>query len=319
MLAISYALLRDSKEDESLGAVFPDLKSELMSISTVVIRTPLSEVKLHREDETWVLPDRGNFPASFDKLSAIVNGLADAKYVERKTNKPENFEKLGLRDLADKDSQAILVQIYTETGKEFQILFGLAATSRKGHYVRAVDSNQAWMIGDELDIRTDISDWLEKKIIDIDSDRVQRVIHTVAGVALEVARNADDQDGDFEVVNLPDGAKLRYSTIANELGRSLANVYMIDVEKMDEYDWSPENTAHYYCKDGLLITVHSRQQDDAYFLMFEFEQQAGSPSDALAAAVSDFRKKTSPWVYSVSEFTYKEFNKTLDQLIEKPK
>ena len=77
------------------------------------------------------------------------------------------------------------------------------------------------------------------------------------------------------MLDLPADKKLKYETVANDLGRSLVNVRLKDVQKADGFDFSGGGEARYWCRNGLEISVLTKEKDGQYYLGFSVE--AGEP------------------------------------------
>jgi len=342
--------------DPLLGtAVFQDLRNTLSDVNQIEIVTRESELKLALFENVWVVKNRGDYPARFDKLSDLLDDLSQANYAEKKTSKPEFFDRLGLLDLDHEDSKVVKVKIMATAEEPLELLVGSAATNRKGQYFRFPGEQQTWMMSVELDVEIDAQDWLKPTIINIDSKRVGKVTQTSAlGKQLTVVHEGDEEE-DFDVMDLPMGKKLKYGTIANELGRSLVNVRLKDVIKADGFDFSGGGKAEYWCKDGLVVTVLTKERDGQYFLRFqvdeamvsadagvvsadadqvsdesglseaatESEESSGSDQESdqvsLAEEIDKLHNDLDPWVFEVTQFTFDDFSKTLDDLVEEEK
>lgn len=328
---------KDSADSLVGSAVFPDLKNMLDEVRQVDIVTRESEVSLALIDNLWVVKNRDDYPASFDMLSDLLDNLTEAKFAEKKTSKAEYFDRLGLRDLDQQDSQSIKVKIVTAAEESMQLLVGNAATNRDGQFFRFPGELQTWMMSTELDVETDAEDWLKPTILNIDSERVKKVTQTSAsGEKLTVVREGSEEEN-FDIVDLPAGKKLRYGTIANELGRSLVNVRLKDVKKIDGFDFDGGGKAEYWCKDGLVVNVLTKEMDGRYYLGFSVEagevgekkveeedsadgQELDSEQEpdqvTLAEEVTKLKKDLDAWVFEVTQFTFDDFTKTMDDLVE---
>ncbi|HJN50320.1 MAG: DUF4340 domain-containing protein [Pseudomonadales bacterium] len=329
--------------DPLLGTpVLPDLKNRLEEVREVDIVSREGDVMLALREDFWVVANRDDYPASFDKLSDLLDNLTEANIAERKTGKPEYFDRLGLRDLDHQESQAVRVKIVTGAEEPLELLVGKAATNREGQYFRFTAEQQAWLMSTQLDVEAKAEDWLKPTIINIESERVTKVTQTSAsGEQLTVVREGGEEEN-FEVVDLPAGKKLKYGTVANALGRSLVNVRLKDVKKADGFDLSGSGKAEYWCKDGLVIRVLAKEMDGQYYLNFAvdtdvIEEVAGEASDeqdsgedseselaseeesdqiSLPEEVATLKRDLDSWVFEVTQFTFEDFTKTLDDLVE---
>jgi|TARA_Y100000310_G_scaffold344219_2_gene455792 hypothetical protein len=332
--------------DPLLGTpVFPGLNDALGELRQVDIVTGKDEINLALLEDGWVVTNRDGYPASFDKLSSLLDNLTEADFAERKTSKPEYFDRLGLRDLDDQESEAVKLKIVTGGQEPRELLVGKAASSRSGQYFRFLGEQQAWLMNAQLDVETDAEEWLEPAIINIDSERVRKVTHTSAsGEQLTVVREGGEAEN-FEVVDLPADKKLKYGTVANALGRSLVNVRLKDVRKADGFDLSDSGKAEYWCKNGLVVSVLTKEMDGQYYLSFAVdageasevvandsdepdsneapasgsETDEGSNQPDLAEEVAGLKKDLDAWVFEVTQFTFDEFTKTLADMVEEEK
>lgn len=298
--------------DEAIGTpVFPGLKEKLSDVNEVRFRAANEMTTIARRNDRWVVVQKDDYPASFSKLSGFLGGLAEAKYAERKTARPENFDALGVTGIDNDSSKATWVSVHTNDGSTYDMLIGNEAGGRKGRYVRKPEEGQVWLV-DKITAPTgDPVKWIEPVVLSIDSDQVSQVIHRSADGRTFTVKRAGDE-GKFEVENLPAGAELKYSTIADTLARELVNVRATDVRARGEEPWQGVATATFDLKDGSQVVVHALADDDGDWLRFDLTS-AKKPSEAVSFVDT---ARIEGWEFKVADYTFGQFTQTMNDMIK---
>ena len=260
MLSVVFNLNDSGDDDEMTGRLlFPSLEERILSLESVKITADNETVNLDNKENTWVVRERKAYQADFQSLYPLIEGLAEARILERKTSRAENLVHLGLDD---QSVRHIELKSGTDT---FDLLVGDQPSGRKGRYVRFPDDNQAWLIDRELELKDSPAEWLQPVIIDIDSALVIGArVESPDGEQLEVVR--DEPSGDLKLVSLPSGKKLKYPGITNELGRALTNVRLKDIVIDETIDWQDAWKAEFTLSSGYRINVRTINLDDRYLL-----------------------------------------------------
>lgn len=213
---------------------------------------------LVREDERWVVAERGNFPADADKLRELVLALADAEAVEEKTSLPERYALLGVDDGPGSSGRTITM---SGDGFELGVILGNEAQS-KYRYARVVGESQSWLINANPDIPESTGDWLSSAVIDIDGPAVRAVTIEHADGELIAISKSSEEDTDFQVSDVPEGRELSYASVANGIGRVLNDLELDDVISKDELTDEPVATTTFELFDGGSVVVETFDIDD---------------------------------------------------------
>jgi len=298
--------------DEAIGTpLFPGLKEKLSDVNEVRFRAGNEMTTIARRDDVWVVVQKDDYPASFSKLSGFLGSLAEAKYAERKTARPENFDALGVTGIDNDSSKATWVSVHTNDGSTYETLIGNEAGGRKGRYVRKPEEDQVWLVDKITAATGDPVKWIEPVVLSIDSDQVSQVTHRSAdGGTLTVKRAGDE--GEFEVENLPAGAELKYGTIADTLAMELVNVRATDVRARGEEPWQGVATATFDLKDGSQVVVHGLAGDDGHWLRFDLTPSK-EPSEAVSFVDT---ARIEGWEFKVADYTFDQFTRTMDDMIK---
>lgn len=284
--------VQDSNESRESNRVFPEMTaglSELSSVTLVSLSEEGGEVTLNRPGKTWTVAQKSDYPANFEALSAFLVALSELEIAEVKTAKAVNHARLGVADIGD--SAAILVHL--EPG-DFELMIGNSGGSH-GSFIRFPGESQVYLTRQQITASVDPIDWLDPVLVNVDSAEVDKVsLATQSAQFLAAIRNADT--GNLELQNQPVDRELKYATIVDNLSRLLVNLRFIDVQPHDPALFNGTSLANITLISGEVIKVATMKQDDGYWLHMN-------------------REATNEWQYKISEYSFNEFNKTMDDML----
>ncbi|MBT4160877.1 MAG: DUF4340 domain-containing protein [Gammaproteobacteria bacterium] len=287
-------LLQLSSQDEMTESelLLPELESKLSAVKGVGIRSLEDDtgVTLRKKDGNWIIEEKSGYPADFESLSELLNRLAELGIAEIKTAKAEYHNKLGV----ESSGQSAGTLISIEGEETYELIVGNEATSR-GSFVRRPESDQVYLSDAEVDVSIEPMDYLDPVIVNVDSAEVQSITVTTSGSYLSAHRN--EESGEMVIQNLPDGAELKYSTVADGLARMLINLRFTDVEVLDPGRFSSSSVATVETTTGEIIRVETLKVEDKYWLHLN-------------------RVETANWQYEISEYTYNELNKSMEDMLK---
>jgi hypothetical protein len=325
--------------DESIGTlVFPQLKANLLDVSALELRGVGLTTTLVKRDDRWRVEEKGGYTADFDKLLGVLNGLAAATYVEKKTARPANFAQLGLEGIDAGDGKSALVTVRRGDQTE-SLLVGDESGAGQGFFVRRPDDNQVWLADKISRINTDPTVWINPMIINVDEARIIRASFTgVSGEHLTVTRDgpsdgAGEGEGEGEgekagwkVTDLPVDKELKYPTVADSVARTLINVRANDVRPREGEPWQAVATAVFGLDDGREILVAARVENDGRYWL-QFGLNPATAADSVEADSAD-RVGEAPagitvdaaafagWEFNVSEFVFGQFTRTMKDMVK---
>lgn len=346
----------EGSADELGETLFPSVKEQLNEITEVRVTKGEDAFTVKREDGKWVMADKGGYPAKAESVKEVISGLAFLKPVEPKTSNPKLYDKLGVEE-PTADNEATLVELRDASGSKIAgVILGEQNWSGGSSriYVRDADDKQAWLAEGNLRTAADANSWLESEIMNMPNDRFARVeIQHADGERVEVQRTAFGENT-FEVLNLPDGMKLKYGTIANSIGTAMGYLNMEDVQASADFEAPGEATiGQYQAYDGMVLDVKTFKDGETSYCTFaasynpdlralhdpKFDHQHGEGADVghehddeveddhthedtrtpeadVQAEVDELNAALSPWVFQVASYKSDNFSKRMSDLAD---
>ncbi len=274
-------------------------------------------------EKGWVVPQRGDYPASFDLVQRTLVGFAALQTIEPKTARPELFDLVGLDPPPRGNGVAITVS--DDKGRELAALVAGKSedigdpSGATGLFVRRPNENQAWLVRAVFEPRPAISDWLSKQVLNLDRARIQEVDFDPAGGTTPfVVTRARPSEPDFKVLPVPAGKPAPDAGVADSVASALTEFGFDDVRPAHELDFANTAlTARAVTKtfDGLKVTVNVQKAGPDYWATVSAE--AFGPGDSAREAIQ-INAHASGWAYKLPAFKGQLFMTTLDSLLKAP-
>jgi len=318
--------------------LLPDLENRVNDVERVDIVAAGSTVvaTLEKTADQWQLEQMDGYHANWPQLQKLLAGLATAKVVEVKTDKPEYYARLGVEDVTSEDAHSVLVKL-SSGDKTTGILIGKKAKGRPGQYVRIQGSAASALLDRRLDVPTELLDWANKRIIDISASEVAEVeiIHPEGGRVFVTKISADQTN--FDLVGQPSGREVRSSWAVNSLGAVLSLLDLESVRPVDDVDWQAAVKMRLLMFSGLEIMAEMIEQDGTYLVRLNASHPAakvvkhksrsdpaadtGEDEARKAAAevdkmVRDINQRVSGWAYGIAKFKYEAMVKTQEDILK---
>lgn len=239
---------------------FPGLTDRLTQVGEIAITTKSGAFHVRLQQGKWIIPERAGFPADPSQVRSTALGLADLTILEPKTNRPDLLSYVGLI-APDKGGDATDVKLTDNTGKPMgELLSGHTEGAadelgRNTIYVRHPDENQSWLARGSLTLKSNVTDWLDRSVLNIDRDRIKGASVTPAkGPAYNLSRDSKDQP-DFKLLDMPTGRALSFDGSPDGVAGAIASFTFDDVAKEDQFNFAkaPQSATHTF--DGLDIVV----------------------------------------------------------------
>lgn len=310
------------KSDPLAGQpVLPEAAKRVADIGRLALLHGDEKTTLVLKGDAWVVEERGGYKADTTKVRQALLGLADLRYVEPKTAKPQSYLRLEVEDAGGKDSKSTLVTLADTKGA----LLGEAIIGKHradqlgggegGVYVRKPGTGQSWLAQGNLDIAGNTAAWLDKKLLDIPVAQVQQAVLTQPdGTKITLTRDKPEEK--LRLVEMPKDKKLRYDSILDDAAGSLGGLSLDDVRAAKDFDFPKDgvSTARFTTFDKLTMTVELADKDGLSWARFA----AAGTGDAEKQA-ADLNATLSPWIYALSSSKAKTLRDKLDDLLETPK
>ena len=278
---------QDITEHESL-LLLPDLKAALESASEIQILGGDNEsrVTIVNQGGGWHIQEKAGYPADFETLSRLSRDMVKLKVAERKTTRVENHAQLGLA--SESDSMAVIVRISAD--RTYEMMIGHTSRTR-GTFVRRPGEDQVYLVEQTIDVSMDPIDYLDPVFLSLESSEVERVVIRTRDSLLKAVR--DEKTGEMVIEDIPEGAELRYDTVADSLARIFINLRFNDVKPYRADLFSEPGETSVTTSSGELRTIRSENIDGTYWVQLDQD-----------------------WQYKVSEFTYNELNKSMQDMLK---
>jgi hypothetical protein len=266
----------------------------------------------------WVLPQHGNYPASFEQLKSTVVGIAALQTIQPETAQRNWFHYLDLD--APPKGDGVLISLQDEGGKTLATLIAGKTTDigdaggAVGLYVRKPHSNQTWLVRSVIELKSDPADWFEKNLMAVDRARVQEVdVIAPEGTSFSVRRDKPS-DADFAIVPMPAGREQAYQGAGDTLAGAITGFSFTDVKPASAFDFSNAQRVVTKTFDGLEVTLQVAKYGADYWATVYAEAPAGKPDAAREAREID--SHTSSWAYKLPPEKGQTFMTTLDSLLK---
>jgi hypothetical protein len=239
---------------------FPGLADRLPQLGEIAITTKSGAFHVRLQQGKWVIPERGGFPADPGQVRSTALGLADLTVLEPKTDRADWLSYVGLV-APDKGGDAVDVKISDSAGKPIGEMLlghtqgGADALGRNTVYVRQPNETQSWLARGSLTLKSNVTDWLDRNVLNIERDRVKGASVTPEkGPAYNLERASKDQP-DFKLLDMPAGRSLSFDGSPDGVAGAIASFTFDDVAKADQFDFTkaPQSIEHTF--DGLDLTV----------------------------------------------------------------
>ena len=299
--------IADDSDEPAAGALLlPAFASAADGLSAIKVKGSGDEaaVTLGKQDQKWVVSNLHNYPADLGKLRALVLALAEARVMEEKTANPDFYHRLGV---ADPDAGGSGTRITLEgEGMRQAVILGKVVQGNY-RYARLADADRSVLIDRNPEVPGDPSDWLDSLLVDVPADKVKRVTITHADGEKIVIEKESETQGDFRVLDLPEGRVLAYATVANAIGGTLANLRLDSVRPAVAGEAA--TTIVFATFEGGTITVTAYPAaDDAETTWFAFKAEPD---------LSGLNARTAGWEYRLPSFKKNQLTRRWEDLLKK--
>jgi len=306
-----------SSATESGEALFAGLPARAKDVAEIEVDRGDKKITLEHKGKDWLLTEHDSFVADPKEVDALLAGLSKAQLVEAKTRMKDRYAILGVEDPATKDAKSVLVRLVDDQGKEIGSV--IVGTKRQdtlgvggsGTYVRKPGDAQAWLANTDINAGVKFADWVNPQLFETPREDVEHLTVDIPGEEpLEIVR-AKDGPG-HTLSEIPDGMKLKYGNIIDEIVRAARTFEFNDARKLQTPpDDAKVSTVVMTTKGGVTATFHIRQDGDNDWVSVEAQGDGGAKT--IADALNDRAKG---WEFHVPRSRIKEILKRRKDLLE---
>jgi hypothetical protein len=335
-LTVTGALFLSRHKEQAGGSsselVFPGLADEITTVRYVVIRNKDYTVTLERLNDAWVAVEKNQYPADVNKVRQLFTGLAELRYLEKKTGNPELYPRLGVEDISVSGSQAMEVSLQTAERKNVvSLLVGHSKPAKTDPtlfeiYMRRPDEKQAWLVMGFLPRVNRAVDWLDRQIIDIEPQRIRQVEVSRAGEgSIRIFKN-EQSETTFQLAGLPENSRIKSVYALNSMASVLQNLSLEDVmvTPPEEELQEPQAIIQFSTFDNLQVILNLFGEKGAFFVSVRSEmsvdaadRQEQQEKDADVAEESErINSRTDKWLYKIPQYRIDNLLKNMADLVE---
>lgn len=309
--------------------VFAALRANPDAATKVEVKSRFGSFTLERGDDGWTTPDRFGYRIDSNDVRRLIVSISDMRYIERKTSRPERFERLEVDDIDGINAESAYVKISDGSGSVLaESIIGRPSArfidgSVSGTYIREPDTNNVWLVSGIANVQTRLVPWLDRTIVTVPANTVARVELTSAEGTVALSRETADAE-DFAVAEVPEGRIVDKRKVTS-ISRVLANVSLEDIQPRSELKLPGDaQTAAVTTFDGVRVSARLANIDKKNWAEFT-ATFIGDPTDqsdeakAARASVEEINQRVGNWVYWLPSAAYENLTAKLETVLEPKK
>jgi len=300
-------------------SLFPDLPHRASEVTHIHVAAKKGSFDVvNKPGKGWVVASRDDFPASFEQVNKTVVGLATMETLEPKTARADWLHYLDLD--APPKGNGVLIALSDAKGQTLAaIIAGKSEdigdrSGASGLFVRKPDSTQSWLARSTFEPKSDVTDWFDKKLVDVERSRIAETDVSPAGSPAFTVKRDKPADADFKLVNGPPGRVRAYPGAADGIAAAIVGLTFDDSKPAKEVDFSKASHLVTRTFDGLTVSVNVVQLKNDYWATVSAQAAAGKPTAAREAQAID--AKTSGWAYKLPAFKGQQLSTKLESLLK---
>jgi len=295
--------------------LYPQLKATLNDVNAIHVRgaAETAKVTIERAGDGWRIVERGGFAADPARVRKLLLALSDAKTLEQKSARPENYAALGVDDLKSANASGKLVEL-KGTPKPVALIVGKQPEGRTT-YVRRAGESQSWQVDTAIDASTDPKTWLRTDLVDLKPDRVQSVEIAIVGKPAWSIAKATDKDAEFKVSGVPRGKQLSSPSAASGVASALNSLHLDDVRAIPDGNAAPAAAATVRTFDGLSLHCTGYVDGDRHYL--RIESATSSTDEAKKKEAAEIAARTNGFEFDLPAYKYGALFQPIDEILKK--
>jgi len=283
-------LNRPQGEEREMGKpLFKNLP--VNDIASVVVQAAGESVALARKGDQWVVRDRFDYPADFNKMADLVRKFKDLKIGRSFEATDATRKRLSLKAPDDPEaSQAEKAKsLRFESDQGDPIARILLGQTRKTGQDRAYPNGQYLMVGEEPRVylvdqhfallQTSPRDWLMKELLKVPAAEVQKIICTGKDGKMPIFTLQRKTPGQDLALSDPPKDRRVDGSAVNKLAGALSSLSLEDVEQAvpAEDDAKTSSRLAYHLFNGTVYhvrTARDPETEERYLMNLAVEFQA---------------------------------------------
>ena len=312
----------DRSAADTVGERFlPGLAERLERVTAVEARVAggAQLARIERAGGAWRVVNRAGYPADPETLRGTLIGLAEARRLEGKTDRPDGWPRLGVEPVESASASGVEIAL-EGLDSPLAVIIGKPSTGDAGGtYVRSADGGgRAWLVSGAIERPDRIADWLDDRLVDLPAERILRVtVHARDGEPVRIER-AQSGTG-FVIANRPPDRRPLSNSIARSMARIVTGLTLTDVHPAADVDRPPRLArARFETVDGLVITVDSLAavRDGGPRYVHLQADTADDASTEVAQEAAALNARFQGWLYEIPDYKFVNASQTLAGVLE---
>lgn len=311
----------------SRGPVFGDLTQALGDIEELRLsRGDGSRTTLRRGANGWMVVER-NYPADSARVRELALGLAGLKVLERKTQDPTNYAKLGV-EAPDTPAAASTLVEAVAGNRTWSLIVGKAVQAR-AIYVRKPDEAASSLAQPFLAVDPDQKRWVDRLLTDINGSEIHDIEVKLGKSPAYRLTRAQRDNADLALSPVPRGRTAVSSMSLNGAADALTSFNFDDVRALPAPPVPATDTTIFRTFDGQVIEFAGRRDGDKSYVTVNARRDAAlaaqfpTPAEPAPAAdvpqpaVERLAARTSGVEFEIPAYKYEAIFRPHDELLEK--
>ncbi|MGE0116387.1 MAG: DUF4340 domain-containing protein [Dongiaceae bacterium] len=323
--AAGYAVVTESQRGAPAaapgGPLFDELLAQANEVRSVTVESAQGKLTIAHGESGWVLAEKDGYPVAADKVRKLVAGLGGLRLLEAKTDKPERLVRLEVEDVTAADSKSKQVTLAGADGAPLAALIigkqndTFDLDGLRGVYVRKPGEPQAWLAEGAVELPATATEWVDRTIVDLGPDKIQRLRFAPVGAAEVTAAKADKTATEFALAPLPEGRSADPQAV-QRLAQAFAAMTLDDVRAdKDTGKAVAAGTAEAVTFDGLTLKAELLALDGGTWLRLAATAAEGSAAVEEAKAIND---RVAGWLYKLPQYKAGLLQPKIDDYLAKP-
>lgn len=295
--------------------LLPDFRAQLNDAASLAIRQGEQSVTLHQQDDRWTVKEKGDYPAKFQDIKALLLTLADLEGAEPKTARPELYDRIGVEDPAP-GNDATLVTVADGGGAEIlRLILGDNAStgSAPARFVRVGSEPQSWLVNASINAPADPLSWVDREIIRLSADLVSHVRAERDGETLAIVR---ESGGSFTVEGLPLDRVAKPAPELRRYAGALSFLSFTDLEPLDESAVPTDALLTTFTRtDGVGLPIRSWQEGEQRWITIGVTRPpAEDLTEEARLQADDYEQRFTGWRFALDEFRFEQLRPSVEDL-----
>jgi Domain of unknown function (DUF4340) len=285
------------------GLVLPDFAQISPQVTRITIATNEGNYSMVKQGQTWIVPERGGYPAIPDSINQLSRGLEALSYRAARTSDPDQHGRLGVADPAAGGDGALL-SVLGASGPAFASLFiGMRGDDL---YIRKPGSNEVFLAEADLPPLRSPAQWLDLNVIEVLPEQIATVSVALGdGTAYDVVRRPDGGLG-------PVGGVPNVNATTSAL--ALTKWRPIDVAPAAEVAGTPVFTHKTVLRTAIEITASGYERDGRGWIKIS----ASSTSPEGQAVAAKINARATGWAFALTPNDFADYNFSTQSVLKGP-